>query len=185
MLSKSALSLPVSLLVSLLHVGCCLFPVLSIAAGFASNFDILIRYKPLISGIQLVMLIYLGLSLTRFYTGKSPFHSRLEIWSYHVAFAVAFAGFIIGVFEPFRSEQQVMAQRQFELFKTHRRIELAISGQFNGGRLEEDIKSIRGIKAASVKLNGASVSATFKSDQVSSSQIVNALQQRGYAVKVL
>jgi copper chaperone CopZ len=185
MLKKSALSLPISIFVSLLHVGCCIFPLISIAVGSASRFDGMIQYKPLFLGLQVMLLIYLSISLVRFYLGKYFFHSRFENWSYHVAFGIAMAGLIIGLFEPFRTEQQMLAQKQFELFKTHRQIELSVSGKYNSEQLKEDITSIKGVKPKSVKINGTSVKATFQSDQVSSDKILAALRGQGYEVAIL
>lgn len=182
MLKKSALSLPISIFVSLLHVGCCLFPLISIAVGSASHFDGMIRYKPLFLGLQVLLLVYLSMSLIRFYSGKRFFHSRLEHWFHHIAFGIAMAGLIIGLFEPFRTQQQVLAQKQFELFRTHRQIELSVSGKYNSEQLKEDLSSIKGIKPASVKMNGSYVKATFQSDQVSSGKILAALRKQGYKV---
>lgn len=181
MFKKSALPLPLSLLVSLLHVGCCLLPLLSIA-GLASNFDVLIRYKPFFLVLQVLLLIYLSVSLVRFYLGIFSFHGQLEIWSYHIAFAIALAGMVIGVSEPFRSEQQILAERQFQMFRTHRHIKLSVYSGFDAEKFKEDIVSIQGVKPASVKIEGSQVSATFKSDKVSSVQIVYLLQKRGYDV---
>jgi copper chaperone CopZ len=185
MLKRSALSIPISFIMSLLHVGCCLFPWISIAAGSASHFNGLIRYKPLFLVLQILLVIYLSILLVRFYLGKYSFHNRLENWSYHIAFATALAGLIIGVFEPFRSEQQIMAQKQFELFKTHRQIELKVSGEFNSDKFREDIISIKGVKPTSVKISGTSVLATFRSNQVSPVQIVTTLRKQGYKVAII
>ncbi|MCF2493454.1 heavy-metal-associated domain-containing protein, partial [Dyadobacter sp. CY22] len=88
----------------------------------------------------------------------------------------------LGVFEPFRTEQQVLAQQQFELFRTHRQIQLSVSGKYNSERLKEDITSIKGVKPTSVKINGHSVKATFQSNQVSSAQILKTLKKQGYNI---
>ncbi|USJ32269.1 hypothetical protein [Dyadobacter chenhuakuii] len=182
MLKKSALSLPISIFVSLLHVGCCIFPLISIAVGSAARFEELTRYKPFFFGLQVLLLVYLGVTLVRFYLGKRLFHSQFENWSYHIAFGIAIAGMILGVFEPFRTEQQVLAQQQFELFRTHRQIQLSVSGKYNSERLKEDITSIKGVKPTSVKINGHSVKATFQSNQVSSAQILKTLKKQGYNI---
>ncbi len=182
MLKKSALSLPISIFVSLLHVGCCIFPLISIAVGSASRFDGMTRYKPLFLGLQVLLLIYLCVSLVRFYSGRHFFHSQFENWSYHIAFAIAMAGLLIGLFEPFRTEEQKLAQQQFELFRTHRQIELSVSGKYDRQQLKEDLTSIKGIRPASVKINGSYVKASFQSDKVSSLVILAALREQGYKV---
>ena len=184
MLKKSALSLPISIFVSLLHVGCCVFPLISVAIGSASRFEALTRYKPFFFGLQVLLLVYLGVTLVRFYSGKRLFHSQFENWSHHIAFGIAISGMILGLYEPFRTEQQVMAQQQFELFRTHRQIELSVSGKYNSEQLKEDITSIKGVKPTSVRINGSSVKATFQSNQVSSGKILAALQEQGYQVAI-
>jgi len=182
MIKKFALPVPISLFVSILHVGCCLFPLISIAVGSASRFEGMIRYKPLFLGLQVLLLIYFVITLIRFYSGKHFFQSQFENWSYHIAFAIAMAGLLIGLFEPFRTEQQKLAQQQFELFRTHRQIELSVSGKYDRQQLKEDLISIKGIRPASVKINGSYVKASFQSDKVSSVVILAALKEQGYKV---
>ncbi|WP_149243015.1 heavy-metal-associated domain-containing protein [Dyadobacter sp. 32] len=184
MIKKFVLPVPISLLVSILHVGCCIFPLISIAVGSASRFEGLTRYKPFFLGLQVLLLIYLSITLVRFYLGKHFFHSQFENWSYHVAFGIATAGLFIGLLEPFRTEQQMLAQKQFELFRTHRQIELSVSGKYNSEQLKEDITSINGVKPTSVQINGTYVRATFQSNQVSSDSILAALREQGYEVAI-
>ena len=184
MLKKITVPVSVSLLVSLLHIGCCLFPLLTIVLGSVSWFGTFALYKPIFTVLQVLMSGYLAIVLARNYLGTAKFHSQLEKYGYLSAFIIAVAGLLIGIFEPFRSENQRIAQQQFEIFKTHRQIELRVGGNFDSEKLKETIIAIEGVRPASVTVGSAVASCTFKSTEVTPGEIVARLESEGYVVQV-
>ena len=184
MILKSISSLFVVLLISLAHAGCCLLPVFAVAAGSISYFAGFMQYKSFFTFIQLFVFVYISIRLIRFYWQKEVFHSRLEKVSFQIGFLAAALGLMIGYFEPLKTENQRIAQQQFQFFKSHRHTEFGISGKYDPVKLRSDIMLIKGIKPGRIQIQDTTFSVTFQSELVTQAQILYRLKRKGYEVTV-
>jgi len=184
MFLKSILGLPLALVASLLHVGCCIFPLIAAAAGTAGNFSAFVQYKPIFLALQLATLFYVGSRLAMHYMRRSSFHSRLEKFSHQAGFLIGIAGLWIGYTEPFKTETQVIAQDQFRFLQAHRKLELAINGQYDAEKLKKDLTAIEGIKPGRIQIRDSAVSVIFRKEKISRSEIIRTLRLKGYQVAV-
>ncbi|KAA0992611.1 hypothetical protein [Dyadobacter aurulentus] len=185
MFLKSIFSLPLVLLVSLLHAGCCIFPLVAVAAGAAGNFNAFVQHKPLFLSLQLATLVYVGLRLTLHYIGKSSFHNRVEKFSYQAGFLIGIAGLWIGYTEPFKTETQVIAQDQFRFLQAHRKLELAIDGQYDAEKLKKDLTLMEGIRPGRIQIRDSVVSVIFRKEKISQSEIIRTLRSKGYQIAAI
>jgi hypothetical protein len=177
---KSIISLPVAFLFSTLHVACCILPLLVVASSSVTYVAFFSEYKPVFTIVQLFMLVYFLFRLARRHFLNVPFHSKLESVSYHISFLLSGVGLYIGYFEPFQSEKQQMAQQRLAYFKTHRRLELGMEGDYNVEKLRADVSRIEGIKPGRIHIEEQKMALTFQSDLVSESAILTALKEKGY-----
>jgi len=182
MILKSISSLFVVVLISIVHAGCCLLPLFAAAAGYLPYFAGLLQYKTALTFIQLSILIYIGIRLFRYYFRKALFHSRLERASYQLGFLISVLSLYLGYFEPFKTENQRIAQQQFQFFKAHRHVEFGIAGKYDSRRLRKDIVLIDGIKADRVQIKDTTFSVTFQTKLISQDKIFNILRQKGYNI---
>jgi hypothetical protein len=181
---RSAAALPVSLLLSLLHVGCCLLPFLLAGLGSFPIFGFLGRYKPFFMVLQIGLLVYLGVTIVRRVRSGASWHNRVEKWSYLLSFTVALGALIFGIAEPLQTENQQLNRQRWEYFKNHAQVRLTITGDYEQARLAADLTAIAGIRAASVTFHARSVSVSYRKDLTSELEILSALQSKGYQVMV-
>lgn len=182
MFSRAIYSFPLSVLISSLHIGCCILPLFSVAVGSSSYFQILNQYKSLITTFQIVLLVYVLVNLYTHYKGIRSIHGRWGLLSNHLSLIIVAAGLWIGYFEPFKSENQRLAQQQFELFQTHRQATLRIPGGFDQTQLREDLLKVKGVKPKRISFDNDAVLLTYSNQLTSRQQIVTYLQKRGYSV---
>jgi len=183
MFLKSAFSVLVSVLLSLLHVACCILPLFSAIAGTVTYHSFLSQYKTLFAVFQVVIFLYIVVRLVLHYRGRG-FHSNMERIAYHISFFVVGAGLFIGYFEPFQSENQRVAKQQFEFFRTHRRLEIDIQTSNDTLRLKEELLKIRGVKPDRIRFHNASVTLTFNTNKTSRTEILNRLKAQGYDISL-
>jgi copper chaperone CopZ len=182
MFSKSAATVPVAVFFSFLHVGCCILPLITVTAGSITYLGFFREHKSVFMFIQLVMLAYISVKLLRSYLGKNQFHGAAEKIAYLISLAITFAGLLIGYYEPFKTQDQKIAQQQFEFFKSHRQLEFDLSGSYDHNRLREDILQIYGVKPNRIRIHNKTVAVTFQSDKTSEPEILAALKEKGYIV---
>jgi hypothetical protein len=180
---KSVYSLPISLFFSVLHIGCCLLPLLSATAGSLPYFNILTRYKSLFTVIQLLLLVYFVAVLVKYYMGRKSFHNRTERIVMHLSLIIVVVGLLIGYFEPFKSENQRIAEQQFAFFKNHRRIEITFLNEYDPNGVEQEVRKISGVRAGRVTAAANSVVLTYRSDQTTRKIILEHLENKGYKVQ--
>jgi len=183
MFLKSAFSVLVSVLLSLLHVACCILPLFSAIAGTVTHHTYFSQYKTIFTVLQVVMFLYVVVRLVLHYRGRT-FHNRMERIAYHISFFVVGAGLLIEYFEPFQSENQKIAKQQFEFFRTHRRLEMYIQASSDTLRLKEELLKIRGVKPDRILFHNASVALTFNTNKTSRTEILNRLKARGYDISL-
>ncbi|MCE7040340.1 hypothetical protein [Dyadobacter sp. CY312] len=180
---KSVYSLPISLFFSVLHIGCCILPLFSAAAGTLPYFNIFTRYKSIFTVIQLLLLVYLFTVLAKYYMGKKSFHNQTERIVMHLSLVIVVVGLFIGYFEPFKSENQRIAEQQFAFFKNHRRLEITFLNEYDPNRLEQEVRAISGVKPGRVTAEPTSVVLTYRSDQTTRKVILEHLESKGYKVQ--
>lgn len=180
---KSVISLPVAALVSLLHVGCCVLPMFTIAAGAAGHFAFFDQYKSVFLCLQLLALAYTSWALLRDRFGKKPFHGKVERIAYQLSFVITAAGLWAGYAEPFKSENQEIAQAQYLFIRQHRNLDLDIRNAFDAENLRKELIAIDGIKPARIRIADTNVQLTFRKDKISGAQIIRLLETRGYRVE--
>ena len=182
MFLKSVSSLSLVLILSILHTACCLIPLLAVTANSVAYFSELIQYKPVFTILQIFAVAYIGIRLLKYHRGSISLHSRLSKFALHVSFVIALASLLIGYYEPFKTENQVIAEQQFQFFRAHRQLALDISGNYNASELKEDISGMEGVKPNTVKINHATISLTFQSSKTTKSRILQRLAEKGYQV---
>ncbi|PWJ60483.1 hypothetical protein CLV98_101667 [Dyadobacter jejuensis] len=193
MIQKSISTLSAVLVLALAHVGCCLLPLVALASSSIPFFSFLSEYQDVVAFFQLGMLAYLGFHLSRHYTGKERFHSSLERLTYHLGLVFTVLSLVVGHFEPFHTENQRIAQQQFQFFKTHRRTVLGFTGTFDAGSIKKEITLVKGIRscrqvalpeAPPTKGSTIGFSITYQTEQVSLEQLIEAFRQKGHRVWV-
>lgn len=182
MFGRTIYSFSFSVLISSLHIGCCVLPLFSVAIGSSSGFQILNQYKPLITTFQVMLLMYILVSLLSHYTGIRVYHSRRSLLMGKLSLAVVVAGLLIGYTEPFKTENQRLAEQQFKMFQTHRQLTLLISGEFDQAALKGELSKVNGIKSKRIAFNRDSVQLTYSSELTSRQQIMAHLRKKGYEV---
>jgi len=182
MIAKSVFSVPVAILLSVLHAACCILPLLSVAASFTSFLNYFVTYKSVFLVIQLIVLGFIFVKLVRHYLVKNQFHSKMEKISYHISLIITVAGLLIGYFEPFKTENQKIAQQQFAFFKAHRQLRFELSGNYDDQKLRSDLAGMRGVKPNRIRIAKASIEVTYRNDQTSGTEILKKIKEKGYLI---
>lgn len=184
MIIKSISSLSVVVILSFAHVACCLMPLFAIASGSVPYFYALKPYVALFTGMQLFMVLFIGIRLALAFVGRARFHTQLEKVSYQIGMMVAVTAVAIGHFEPFKTENQKIAEQQFQFFKSHRSLHLDIAGSYDSELLRSDISKIRGIRSSRIPDEQNTFSITYQIDLISKAQVLHILRQNGYDVTI-
>jgi hypothetical protein len=182
MSSRSMYSLPISLLTTSLHIACCILPLFSLAAGWAPHLQAFSNYKPIFTTFQILVLLYILVSLLSHYAGIRTFANRRAQLMALLSLFVVLIGLLIGYTEPFKTEQQRLAEQQFHLFKTHRQTTLHVGGNVDRLHLRTELAKLEGVKPKRISFDKAYVRLTYRSDMTSQSQIVDYLRSKGFQV---
>lgn len=177
---RSFYSLSFSLIVTLLHIGCCLLPLLSLASLPVFNTGFLARHQLLFTVLQWAMFLWLSGRLAGSYFWKRAFHSRMEAASYVIGWLIALSGLIINRWEPFKSEEQILAEQHFERFKSQRHLRVDLTGIYNEEKLLTDLHQINGIRKESIGLDEHVVTLSYHKEKVSAGEIFEVLKRKGY-----
>ncbi|MGG7662181.1 heavy-metal-associated domain-containing protein [Dyadobacter sp. BHUBP1] len=168
------------MIITLLHIGCCLLPLLSLASlpSFAAGFWG--RHHLLFTILQWTMFLWLSGRLVGFYFWKKNFHSRREAISYVIGWLIALSGLVINRWEPFKTEEQVLAEQHFERFKSHRQLRVDLTGTYNKDKLLTDLRQIEGVRKESIGLDKHAVTLSYHKGKVSDKEIFEVLKRKGY-----
>lgn len=177
---RSFYSLSFSLLITFLHIGCCILPLLSLASLSFLNAGFLDKHKLLFTALQWVMLTWLSGRLLAFFCWKKNFHNRAEMLSYFSGWFIALSGLIISQWEPFKPERQVLAEQQFERFRSQRQLHIDLPGTYNKDALVADLGEIDGVRRSAIGLGDGSVTVSYHKDKVSPAEIFAVLKRKGY-----
>ena len=182
---RSIFTLPVTLLAIFLHLSCCLFPLISIAAISGPYLDVLSSYKSVFIGIQYVVIFYLIIRLVLDKFRLKRFCGIGERVMHFASLAIAFAGLVLSTFEPFKTENQRLAEQRFELFKNHRQLHINLTDRCNYEKLRSDLADIKGVKSNRIKIADNRLLLTFQSNRISRKEIVRILRDKGHEVQDL
>lgn len=177
---RSVYSLSFSLLITLLHIGCCVLPLLSLASVRVVNAAFLAEHQQIFNVMQWLLFVWLTGRLAAFYFWNKNFHSRAEKLSYLLGWLIAMSGLLINWWEPFKSEQQILAEQQFERFKSQRELRIRLAGTYNKEDLIADLGEIEGVRKKSIRPETGIVTLSYHKDKVSEQQIYEVLRLKGY-----
>ncbi|ACT95250.1 hypothetical protein Dfer_4047 [Dyadobacter fermentans DSM 18053] len=177
---RSFYSLSFSLIITSLHIACCILPLLSLASLPLFDQGFFARNQGLLSVLQWVLFVWLSGRLFVFYFWNKTFHSRMETFSYVLGWFIALSGLIINRWEPFKSERQMLAEQQFERFRSHRQLRVELGGSCDGQKLIADLREINGVRDESIDLDASVVSLSYHKEKVSEDEILDVLRKKGY-----
>lgn len=104
----------------------------------------------------------------------------METFSYVLGWFIALSGLIINRWEPFKSERQMLAEQQFERFRSHRQLRVELGGSCDGQKLIADLREINGVRDESIDLDASVVSLSYHKEKVSEDEILYVLRKKGY-----
>jgi copper chaperone CopZ len=177
---RSFYSLSFSLIVTFLHIGCCILPLLSLASLPIFDTGFLAGHQLMLTVLQWTVFIGLSARLAAFYLWSKNFHSRTETFSYFFGWFIALSGLAINHWEPFKSDEQILAEQHFERFKSQRQLRIDLVRQGNVQELLADLREIDGVRKGSIALESGAVTLSYHKEKVSSEEILAALKSKGH-----
>lgn len=167
------------MVITFLHVACCLVPLLSLAS--LPVFDTFLTGHQRIFTI-LQWTIFFGLTgrLFAFYYWNKSFHGRMEALSYLAGWMITLSGLVINRWEPFKTERQVLAEQQFERLRSQRQLRIDLTGGYNEETLIADLHRIDGVRKESISLEANELTLSYHKDKVSAGEILELLKRKGY-----
>ncbi|WP_291204976.1 heavy-metal-associated domain-containing protein [Dyadobacter sp.] len=144
------------------------------------NIDFLTRHRLVFTILQWTLFIGLSGRLSIFYFWKKDFHSRMEAFSYAIGWLIALSGLVINRWEPFKTEEQILAEQHFERFKSQRQFRVDLAGTCNRAELLTDLHRIDGVRKGSIDLNARTVTLSYHKEKVSAEEIFDILKKKGY-----
>ncbi|MCF2445958.1 hypothetical protein L0657_18510 [Dyadobacter sp. CY345] len=175
-------TLPVVFASTLLHIGCCLLPVLSLVGTSLPFLNFFARYKPVFVWIQLAVMLYLILKIILDLSRIRSFCNTTDRVIHFGSLVIAVTGVLISHYEPFKNDNQKLAEQRFMLFKNHRQLEVGLSGKYDQEVLKKDLLEIKGVKSGRILIENDTLALTFLSNQTSSREILRNLRLKGYLV---
>jgi hypothetical protein len=173
-------SLSFSLIITFLHVGCCLLPLLSLASLPVFDAGFLARHQTMLTVLQWGVFIALSARLAALYIFNKNFHGRTEKLSYFLGWSIALTGLIINRWEPFKSDRQILAEQHFERFKSQRQLRIDVVRRDNMQELLADLRGIDGVRKGSIVLEQEAVTLSYHKEKVSPEQILSILKSKGH-----
>ena len=104
----------------------------------------------------------------------------MEAVSYVIGWLIALSGLVISRWEPFKSEEQILAEQHFERFKSQRQFRVDLTGTYNEEKLLTDLHQIEGIGKESIGLEKHVVTLSYHKEKVSAGEIFEILRSKGY-----
>nr|WP_295934697.1 copper chaperone [uncultured Dyadobacter sp.] len=179
---RSVYSLSFSVVVTLLHIGCCVLPLASVASLSVVNVGFWAEHQMIFQILQYGMALWFTGRLLAFYIFDKNFHSRTELISYCFGWLIAATGILINYNEPFKSENQILAEQHFERFRNLRQLTIRLGVPFDAGMLRDDLRRIDGVRKGSVSIETGAITLSYHKHMVTPDQIYEALRTKGYVV---
>lgn len=180
---RSVYSLSFSVVVTLLHISCCLVPLVSIASLSFVNTRFLAEHQMFFQILQWGVLLWLSGRLLAFYIFDKHFHNRTEMISYCLSWLIAATGLAVDYREPFKNENQILAEQHFERFRNHRQLNIRLAVSCDAEQLQGDLACIEGVRKGSVDVKADAVTLSYHKKVVTPDHIYAVLRAKGYAVQ--
>jgi len=174
-------TIPLVFTATLLHMGCCLLPLFSIIGTSLPYLEFFSRFKSFFTCFQLAVLLYLTVRIMLDQKKVKPFCNMKDRIMHFVSLVIVITGMTISYYEPFKTEDQMLAERQFLLFKNHRQLEVNLFGEYDEEALRKDLENMKGIKSNRISIGNDTLALTFHSDEVSRQEILRNLRLKGYS----
>lgn len=175
-------TLPVVFASTLLHIGCCLLPLFSLIGTSLPYLNFFARYKPVFVWIQLAVMFYLILKFILDLSRIRSFCNTTDRIIHFVSLVIAIGGIVVSNYEPFKNENQKLAEQRFLFFKNHRQLEVNLFGEYDEETLRNDLERMKGIKSNRISIVNDTLTLTFQTNQVSSQEIIRNLRSKGYGL---
>ena len=180
MSSRLFFTIPLAFTATLLHAGCCLLPLFSLASTSLPYLDFFVRYKLFFAWFQLAVMFYLIVKIILDHQKIKPFCNVKDRVIHFVSLLIVITGMLVSYYEPFKNEDQKLAEEQFMFFKNHRQLEINLFGEYDEEVLRKDLESMKGIKSNRILIGNDKLALTFQSNEVSSQEILRNLRLKGY-----
>jgi len=181
MRSKIPFTLSFAFAATLLHISCCLLPLFSLASTSLPYLNFFTRYRALFAWIQFAVVFYLLVKIVLDQTRIKSFCHKTDRIIHMTSLVIAVCGIGINHYEPFKTENQKLAEQQFMLFRNHRQLEINLSGVYDKEALKKDLMEMKGIKSNRIEISNDTLALTFQSNLVSSQEILSNLRSKGYS----
>jgi hypothetical protein len=164
----------------LVHLLCCLLPVLAIVLGAGSYFGPVAwvaQHRLWVLGTQAVLL---GWGFWRAYRSKGAAHAweRGVLWG---GVVLTLAAATLPHAGAFQSEEAQLGHRQLERLMMTRRVVFQVEGTLpNKVRLDEDLAAVEGVLLNQIRVTGYAVSVRYQWQRVSKARLFDELTRRGY-----
>ncbi|MGN7886245.1 heavy-metal-associated domain-containing protein [Dyadobacter sp. 22481] len=140
----------------------------------------LTRHQLLVTVLQWTIFAWLSGRLAALYFWNREFHGRMETLSYFLGWFIALSGLVINRWEPFKSEEQVLAEQHFERFKSQRQLRIDLASPDNVQELVADLQEIDGVRKGSIALESEVVILSYHKEKVSPERILAVLKSKGH-----
>jgi len=180
MSSRLFFTIPLTFTATLLHAGCCLLPLFSLASTSLTYLDFFVRYKLFFAWFQLAVMFYLIVKIILDHQKIKPFCNVKDRVIHFVSLLIVITGMLVSYYEPFKNENQKLAEEQFMFFKNHRQLEINLFGEYDEEILRKDLENMKGIKSNRILIGNDKLALTFQSNEVSSREILRNLRLKGY-----
>lgn len=104
----------------------------------------------------------------------------METLSYFLGWFIALSGLVINRWEPFKSEERVLAEQHFERFKSQRQLRIDLASRSNVQELLADLREIDGVRKGSIAIESEAVTLSYHKGKVSPEQILEVLKSKGH-----
>lgn len=171
---KSVYSLIVSFLAALLHSLCCLLPLVSVTTVSTSLLAVLTPYKPVLLFVQLLIILFISYRIFLSRKQKVRRHHYLD----YLMIIIAITGLVISWLEPFKTERQLLAERQFEIFKNNRSLTIQLADSLAAELAGKELRQIKGIRT--VRIIDQEIQINYNYGQVKQEEIIEELKSKKF-----
>lgn len=91
---------------------------------------------------------------------------------------IAITGLVISWLEPFKSERQLLAERQFEIFKSNRSLTIQLADSVAAELAGRELREIKGIRT--VRIIDQEIQINYNYGQVKQEEIIEELKSKKF-----
>lgn len=90
------------------------------------------------------------------------------------------SGLMINRWEPFKSEEQVLAEQQFDRFRSQRQLRIDLADTYNKEALMHVLTSIEGVRKGTIGTEPGAVTFSYHKEKVTADEIFEILKDKGF-----